>query len=340
MRKPNLHATVFCPMCEEKVKRRSSVRGRLVYSFFLLIAVQAGSASSIQLASASVVNQSERANKSGAASVTTNTLAVAACDEASTQSGVLKRVTGDENVLRNSPTPNGSKLINKKATAAFKETHYLTIDPSVTVREECSKSGWSRVQVVEPRHLTDTHIGWVKSDVLRGQQKNANGTLTFSEDDIVWDKGTTPYKKLVVAGVNKVHQENPRCRDIDVATVTKSPSKGTKTDPVFFVSCGRGTDSFNAFFSKSDIEKGVSLSGANLDRSQAVDLCRAHIKNKANHPSSVDFSVLQVIEHANGRTTVDASFTAKNSFNLEAKYKVHCLLNQNGIMEAQIAEAR
>lgn len=264
----------------------------------------------------------------------------AGCDLASTQSGALKRVAGSDNILRESPKPDGTKLINKRATAAIKETHYLTIDSSVTVREECSKSGWSRVQVVEPSHMAASHVGWVKSSVLRNPQKNANGTLIFSEDDIVWDKDTMHHKKLVLAGVNKIHQENPRCKDIDVGSVSKSTSRGTKADPVFFVLCGKGTDSFNAFFAKSDVEKGVNLDGVNLDSSQAVYLCQAHIKNNANYPSTVNLSVLQVIEHPNGRTTVNASFTAKNSFNLELKYNLHCLVDKKGFIEAQIAEAR
>jgi len=48
---------------------------------------------------------------------------------------------------------------------------------------------------------------------------------------------------------------------------------------------------------------------------------------------------LAVTEHPNGRTRVNSTFTAKNSFNLEVKFKIACLLDENGFIEANINES-
>ena len=59
--------------------------------------------------------------------------------------------------------------------------------------------------------------------------------------------------------------------------------------------------------------------------------------------STVEFSRFLDIatsEHPNGRTQVQSSFTAKNSFGLELKFNISCLLDENGFIEGNISEAR
>ena len=164
--------------------------------------------------------------------------------------------------------------MNEKATAALGSTQYLTIDNSTTVKEECNESGWSNVGVTDPEWLKDSHIGWVPSKTLRGQKKNAAGQEEFIEADFVWDKKTKPHKKTIIAGVNKVHKENANCKKIDPSSAYLSSSKGTAKDPVFYVTCGEGANTFNAFFSKSEVEKGQSLSAAkHVDKNTAIQKC-------------------------------------------------------------------
>ena len=166
----------------------------------------------------------------------------------------------------------------------------------------------------------------------------------FTEKDFYWDKKTTPYKDVIVAGVNKIHRENSNCKTIDPSSAYISSSKGTKTNPVFFVTCGKGADTFNFFFSKSDVEKDKVMSAAkHIDKSLAIKKCESYAKNNAIHPSTVNFSKalgLAVTEHPNGRTRIVSTFTAKNSFNLELKYKISCLLDENGLIEANIFESK
>ena len=147
-----------------------------------------------------------------------------------------------------------------------------------------------------------------------------------------------------MAGVNKVYRENARCKDIDPSSAYISSSKGTKDNPVFFVTCGKGRNTFNAFFSKADVEKDKRLTEKkHIDKSNAVDLCEAYAKQQATHPSTVDFSRimdLAITEHPNGRTRVTSTFTAKNSFNLEVKFNISCLLEASGLIEANIIESK
>lgn len=266
------------------------------------------------------------------------------CGSTSTKSGQTLRVNGSDVVLRSAPNAKSEKLINQKATQILKTTQYLTIDNTVTVVEECTQGEWSRVGVKEPNWLQNSHIGWVQSSSLRGQKKDSGGIVEFTEADFVWDEKTSPHKKTIVAGVNKVHRENSRCKTIDPGSAYISSSKGSPSDPVFYVTCGTGASIFNAFFSKSEVEKGTTLAAAkHIDRSRAIDLCESHAKSKANHPSTFSFSRvmdLAVNEHPNGRTTVTSSFTAKNSFNLELKHNIRCLLDANGLIEANISEAK
>ncbi len=269
---------------------------------------------------------------------------VQSCGPQSKKTGQIYKVNGSGINIMSAPGGSGKKLVNEKATAVLGSTQYLTIDNSITVKEECSESGWSKVGVTDPEWLKDSHIGWVPSKVLRSQTKNAAGKEEFVEADFVWDKKTTPYKKVIIAGVNKVHKENANCKKIDPSSAYLSSSKGTASDPVFYVTCGEGANTFNAFFSKSEIEKGRVLTAAkNIDKNKAIQKCEEYAKNNATHPSTVDFSRfmdLAVTEHPNGNTTVISSFTAKNSFNLELKYKIRCLSNASGLFEANINEAK
>lgn len=266
------------------------------------------------------------------------------CGAGSTKSGQTLRVNGSDVVLRSAPNAKGEKLINQKATQFFKTTHYLTIDHTVTVIEECTQGEWSRVRVTEPDWLQNTHIGWVHSSSLRHPKKDSSGRIEFTEADITWDKKTSPFKKIIIMGVNKVHRENARCKTIDPGTAYLSSSKGSPSDPVFYVTCGTGAGAFNAFFSKSEVEQDITLAAAkHIDRSRAIELCESYARSKTNHPSTFGFSRvmdLAVNEHPNGRTAVTSSFTAKNSFNLELKHNIRCLLDAGGLIEANIGEAR
>lgn len=170
------------------------------------------------------------------------------------------------------------------------------------------------------------------------------GIEVFSEADFMFDNKTLPYKKIIISGVNKIHRENSKCKNIDTSSAYISGSKGTKLNPVFYVTCGKGFKAFNVFFSKSDVEKDKKFRAKrHIRKSRAINICENYSKSNARHPSTVDFSRvfdLSIYETPNGRTRVTSTFTAKNSFNLELKHKISCLLDSNGLIEANISEVK
>lgn len=266
------------------------------------------------------------------------------CGSSSTRTGKTYKVNGSDINVRSGPGTNHDKIINQKASSILKKNIYVTIDNTVTVYEECTQGEWSKIRVTDPDWLSSSHKGWVLSKFLRKKQTDAAGKEIFTEKDFIWDNNTSPYKEVIVAGVNKVYRENARCKDIDPSSAYISSSKGTKDNPVFFVTCGKGRNTFNAFFSKADVEKDKRLTEKkHIDKSNAVDLCEAYAKQQATHPSTVDFSRimdLAITEHPNGRTRVTSTFTAKNSFNLEVKFNISCLLEASGLIEANIIESK
>lgn len=275
---------------------------------------------------------------------TTFAESIKSCGSTSKKTGKSYKVNGSEINVRKGPGTNFGKIVNQKATRILKKTHYITIDNSVTVFEECSQGKWSKIRVTDPDYLSQSHRGWVASKFLRSKKIDSSGTEVFTGADFSFDRKTRPYKGIIIAGVNKIHRENSRCKNINTSSAYISSSKGSKSNPVFYVTCGKGYKVFNVFFSKSDVEKDKKFRAKkHISKSKASDLCENYAKSKASHPSTVDFSrimELSVYETPNGRTRVRSTFTAKNSFNLELKHKISCLLDSNGLIEANISEAK
>lgn len=253
-------------------------------------------------------------------------------------------ISGSGINVRKGPGSKFEKIINKKATKALKRTHYIQVDHTTTIHEHCRKDGWSYIQVIEPREFQQSHRGWIASRFLRAIEKDSAGFRTFKEEDFLWDKNTFPYKSIIIAGVNKIHRENRHCKIIDPSSAYLSASKSTPGKPVFFVTCGDGAKVFNVWFSEDDLKSEKVLKAAShISKGAAISLCEQYARNVATHPSTVDFSRvmdLAINEHPNGRTAVHSTFTAKNSFNLEIKFRIRCLLDATGLIEAAVNEAR
>ncbi len=269
---------------------------------------------------------------------------IQSCSNSSIKTGKQYKVNGTQINIRKGPGSNFSKIINQKATKILKTTHYITIDNSVTVFEECSEGNWSKIRVINPDWLSQSHRGWIASRFLRGKKIDHTGFEVFTEADFLFDKNIRPYKDIIIAGVNKIHRENSQCKDIDTSSAYISSSKGSKSNPVFFVTCGKGYKVFNVFFSKSDVENDIKFKAKKyINNTKAIDLCENYAKSVASHPSTVNFSRilnLSIYETPNGRTRVTSKFSAKNSFNLELEYSISCLLDSNGLIESNINEVR
>jgi hypothetical protein len=172
------------------------------------------------------------------------------------------------------------------------------------------------------------------------EQKVAN-IVPYTEKDFYWDKLTTPWKKTIIDGVNRVRRDNPLCAQLDPSSAYVSANKGTKKDPVFFVTCEpEGKPVFNHFFSKSDVDQGRPMVAArHIPIATAKKLCEDYAKSQAQNPQTVDYSYVidnQVIETPNGRTRILSSFTASNLMGVKQKFKVDCLFDAKGFIEGAV----
>jgi hypothetical protein len=265
----------------------------------------------------------------------------APCGDGGIVPGDIVAVTGDHE-LHEAASPDAPKIKNEKASLALGEVHYQQIDNSTTVRRLCAQSEWTEVQIVTPDWLTFVK-GWVPNSALREIEHSDDGARLYVESDFYWDDDTSKYKPQIVAVVNKIARENSNCSQIDPSSVAKSSSRSKAGDPVFFVTCGSGADVFNIWFRPKDADSGEAfVAKVPLGQSAAVDACEIAAKQAATHPSTVSFSRvwdLAYIPHVSGRARVVSTFTAKNAFDLELKFRIDCLFDGPSLIEANIAES-
>ncbi|MDO9417176.1 hypothetical protein [Pararhizobium sp.] len=242
--------------------------------------------------------------------------------------------------LRRAAGETAEKIVNEKATAALGKTHFQSVDTSTVVRVDGCEKGWAEVSITEPEWLNTVH-GWIPETVLRAIERSGDGSRVYVENDVLWDKDTTPHKQAILTMVNRISREHTGCASIDPGSVALSSSKSKPKKPVFFITCDPSGAPFNVWFSPSDIGKPVTAAAA-IGRGDAVLACEQAAKAKAAHPSTVDFSkILDVAYQArgDGRVSLDSSFTAKNGFDLALKYRIRCLFDGGTMIEATVSEA-
>lgn len=185
---------------------------------------------------------------------------------------------------------------------------------------------------------------WAWSTLFDSPQPETAAPRSFVESQFYWDSATTPYKDIIIAGVNKVARENASCAVIDPSSAYISSSRGTPVNPVFFVTCDQGGRVFNVFFSKSDVEASLTLSATeNISRNRATTLCREYVMSAATNPDTVDFSnFLDVVYDPipGGRTRLRSSFSADTDSGTTQKFDVNCLFEASQLIEAELIETQ
>ena len=103
-------------------------------------------------------------------------IAVETKNEPETKSYPIK---GEEVFLRDGPGKKFKKLINVKATEALGETNYMQVDYTCSVNILEEEDGWAKIMVVDPPHLSASHIGWISlKNIDKGDEPNANVDLS------------------------------------------------------------------------------------------------------------------------------------------------------------------
>ena len=255
--------------------------------------------------------------------------------------------TGDEVAvkretdLRAAPKRSGERIVNDKASSAMKETQYQQLDQTERLKELCRQKEWSKVQVVEPDWLTNV-VGWVPVSSLRQIERDTLGKRTYVESDFYWDKDTSRFKPQLVANVNKIVRENDRCETVDPGTLSQSGDRSRPGKPVFFVTCNNPGGVFNVWFEPGDAAAGTVFRAVpNIGQGEAVLACERAAKEAANNPQTVDFSRFMdvaFVPYPNGNSRLISSFTAKNSFGVEGKFRIECFFEGGALTERNIGE--
>lgn len=72
----------------------------------------------------------------------------------------------EEYELRSGPGADHPRKINQKASDMLGEIHYLSVDPSVTIKILAIQGDWAELQVTQPEHLRSSHIGWIPKTAI------------------------------------------------------------------------------------------------------------------------------------------------------------------------------
>ncbi len=246
----------------------------------------------------------------------------------------------DEVVLRSGPSKSAAKVINEKLSRAIGGEQPVTLDQTEKLKELCRQAEWSKIQVVEPDWLT-WQTGWVPVSSLRTIARDTSGKRQYVEADFYWDDDTKPYKAQLVAGVNRVIRENSRCQSVDTGTLSLSGNRGTKANPVFFITCDYNGTPFNVWFSPEQAtDKGHSFAAArNISQGDALVACQDAAKAAATNPQTVNFSVFMdvaFVPYPNGNSRLLSTFSAKNSFGVESKFRIQCFFEGASLTERSI----
>lgn len=97
-------------------------------------------------------------------------------------------INGEDIPIRVAPGEKSEKLVNEKATNALGETQYCEVDYSTKVEVLETTDDWSKIKVVEPEWLYETHVGWIPSNYLMSkddEEKQSLGKLDPKEYEIM-----------------------------------------------------------------------------------------------------------------------------------------------------------
>jgi len=97
-------------------------------------------------------------------------------------------IEGEEIFLRKGPGDKFERIINEKASSVSTVTQYLQLDYSVKINILESDGIWTKIKVVEPEWLSDTHIGWIPTKfIIKNNSYNEDmlENLDFKDYEII-----------------------------------------------------------------------------------------------------------------------------------------------------------
>lgn len=112
-------------------------------------------------------------------------------------------INDDDILIRNGPGRNFDKLVNEKATEVMNTTQYKTVDNSCKVRVDETKDGWSKIVVVEPSWLTESHQGWIETKYIIKNDEQSSLNVKIRKCKIL-NEVSQVQSKLSSVGIGKL----------------------------------------------------------------------------------------------------------------------------------------
>ena len=218
------------------------------------------------------------------------------------------------------------------------ETVPFPMEEGHTVREHCRVGNWSKIHTPTTSDVPRFY-GWVPSSALEKVKTAADGRRVYTEGDFDWPEGSAGLRTAAVKVMNRIMDQRRECEALDHQSFVLN--KGTK-GKVFSIPCFTAGEMLSFDFTAADATNGRSFAKVDpMEETDAVVACRNAVLSNATHPSTVDFPLgYDFRTGGEGRTQVLMSATAKNAFNLELKFKVHCDFNGTNLTDFGMSETQ
>jgi hypothetical protein len=270
--------------------------------------------------------------------------------------GQKYNVIGSEINVRKGPGIGYEKIINQKATNILKTTHYISIDESTVIFEECTKGKWSWIRVLQPEWLKSSHQGWVLTKFIdKGQYIGDDPyarKISSSALDPYDAKNYPKTIELFGSRLKEIEALRRRSAEIavdsgkcDFATFAElSHRKSTLNHLHFWVDCRNGQRiRFDEFLIK---ENGIVVTQEEKAWSEkrALSACQEAIKSSSLIPDDIDIhtiigtSIYKAPVTHNVVVTMD--FDVNNAFNVQIPYTAKCYFQPGEVAEIEINKRR
>lgn len=263
-----------------------------------------------------------------------------ACDATTIITGKKYNVLGSGINIRNGAGANFDKIINQKATSIMKTTHYISIDDTTTIFEECTKNNWSWVRVIDPDWLKNSHRGWVASKFIdKGQDIGGDKYARKISSSALSPYTIQGYPKTIKKYGSRIGEiETFRRKAAEMAVDSGkcdyvlmselSDSKSSLNHLNFWVDC---KNKQRIYLDEFQIKKSSSVltqKEKSWDEKSALIACKNAIKDRALIPSEVDIHTILGTSFYKAPITYNVvlqmDFDAKNALGVEIPYTAKC----------------
>lgn len=276
-----------------------------------------------------------------------------ACENSTEVTGKTYNVIGSDINVRKGPDISHERIINQKASKLLKETHYIQIDDTTTVYEECTKNGWSWIRVVDPDWLKDSHRGWVASRFLdKGQDLGGDKYVRkiSSSATLPYTKSSYP-KTFAKYGSRIAEIEQFRRKAAEMAADSGkcdfvyqselSDFKSTLDHLYFWVDCKNGHRVYLDEFEINQNSTVLTQADKAWDETKASNQCYTLLKSYRLDEGNVDPNSLVKTSVRTAPIThnvvVRMSFNAHDEYGMRKSYQAACYFKpgEEGIVELQ-----